>query len=51
MAGTLLVDTSVIIDVFAGDSVAQRALASADQVFIPSIALGELFYGAQRSGS
>lgn len=50
MAGKLLVDTSVIIDVFAGDQVAQRALARADQVFIPSIALGELFYGAQRSG-
>jgi tRNA(fMet)-specific endonuclease VapC len=27
-----------------------RELASADQVFVPSVALGELFYGAHRSG-
>jgi tRNA(fMet)-specific endonuclease VapC len=50
MAGKLLVDTSVIIDVFTGDEVAQRLVATAEKVLVPSIALGELFYGAQRSG-
>jgi tRNA(fMet)-specific endonuclease VapC len=50
MAGKLLADTSVIIDMFAGDEVAQRLMATAEKVRVPSIALGELFYGAQRSG-
>ena len=50
MAGKLLADTSVIIDMFTGDEVAQRLMATAEKVRVPSIALGELFYGAQRSG-
>lgn len=47
--GKLLLDTSVIIDLFAGDVAVQRALADADEVFIPGVALGELLYGARRS--
>lgn len=49
MAGRLLLDTSVVVDLFAGDSAVQRVLFTADEVFVPSIVIGELFYGAQRS--
>lgn len=49
MPGKLLVDTSVIIDLFAGEASAQRVLAAAQEVFVPSIALGELYFGAERS--
>jgi tRNA(fMet)-specific endonuclease VapC len=49
VAGSILLDTSVIIDVFANNSAAIRLLSGADQVFLPAIALGELFYGAEGS--
>ena len=49
VAGRLLLDTSVVVDLFAGDSAVQRILATADEVFVPSVVVGELFYGAQRS--
>jgi tRNA(fMet)-specific endonuclease VapC len=49
VAGKLLLDTSVIVDLFAGDIAVQRVLAAANEVFVPNVALGELFYGAERS--
>ncbi|HEV2150537.1 MAG TPA: type II toxin-antitoxin system VapC family toxin [Longimicrobiaceae bacterium] len=49
MGGRLLLDTSVIVDLFTDGSAVQHLLAAADEVFVPAIALGELFYGAQRS--
>lgn len=49
MAGRVLLDTSAIVDLFAGDPAIQGALATAEEVFASSVALGELFYGAQRS--
>jgi tRNA(fMet)-specific endonuclease VapC len=49
MAGRLLLDTSIVIDLFAGDEAVQRVLAESDEVFLPSIAAGELFYGASLS--
>lgn len=49
MAGKLLLDTSVVVDLFAGDPAVQRVLSTAEEVFVPSIVFGELFYGAQRS--
>lgn len=49
MAGRLLLDTSVVVDLFAGDAAVQRVLAYANEVFVPSVVLGELFYGARRS--
>lgn len=49
MAGNILLDTSVIIEVFANNSAAIGLLSTADAVSLPSIALGELFYGAERS--
>jgi tRNA(fMet)-specific endonuclease VapC len=49
MAGSLLLDTSVIIDLFAHRAEAERVVSSASELYLPSIALGELLYGAERS--
>jgi tRNA(fMet)-specific endonuclease VapC len=50
MSGRYLLDTNIIIALFASESSIVRNLAQADEVFIPSIALGELNYGARKSG-
>lgn len=49
MAGRYLLDTSVIIPLFASDPAIRECMAAAEQVFISSIAVGELCYGARRS--
>ena len=49
MSGSYLLDTSVIVDIFAGDQQVVVRLAMADNVFVPSIAIGELAYGAMKS--
>lgn len=47
--GKLLLDTSVIIEMLAGDAAAQRTAVDAEQVFVPVTALGELLFGAEKS--
>ncbi|MEZ4517202.1 MAG: type II toxin-antitoxin system VapC family toxin [Chloroflexota bacterium] len=47
--GNYLLDTNIIIALFAADPPVLEKLAQAEAVFIPSIALGELYYGAQKS--
>jgi tRNA(fMet)-specific endonuclease VapC len=49
MGGRYLLDTNVVIALFANDSSVKDKLAKADEVFIPSIVIGELFYGAYKS--
>lgn len=49
MAGKYLLDTSILIALFADDAAVKECLAHADEVFIPSIAIGELYYGAWKS--
>lgn len=49
MSGRYLLDTNIIIALFAGDAALKEDLAEADEVFVPSIAIGELCYGAQKS--
>jgi tRNA(fMet)-specific endonuclease VapC len=49
MAGSLLLDTSFVIDLFARKPGAERVVAAAPELYLPSIALGELLYGAERS--
>lgn len=49
MAGRLLLDTGIIIDLFAEDPAVKQGLADAQEVFVPSIAVGELLYGARIS--
>ena len=50
MAGSYLLDTNIIIGLFAGQASIINHLQQSDEIFIPSIALGELHYGARKSG-
>ena len=50
MSGRYLLDTNVIIALFAGEVKVKEKLVLADEVFVPSIAVGELFFGARKSG-
>jgi tRNA(fMet)-specific endonuclease VapC len=50
MSGRYLLDTNIIIALFADEVAIKNSLAQADEVFIPSIAIGELCYGARKSG-
>ncbi|MCK5387503.1 MAG: type II toxin-antitoxin system VapC family toxin [Gammaproteobacteria bacterium] len=49
MNGKLLLDTNIMIAIFAGDAEVKTSLANANEVFVPSVALGELYYGAHKS--
>ncbi len=49
MSGRYLLDTNVIIALFAGEPAVRDNLAQADEVFVPSIAIGELCFGARKS--
>ncbi len=48
MTGRVLLDTNIIIALFANDNSVKERLAETQEVFIPSIALGELYYGAEK---
>jgi len=50
MSGNYLLDTNIIIGLFAGQASIIKHLQQSDEIFIPSIALGELHYGARKSG-
>ena len=50
MSGRYLLDTNIIIALFADEVAVKNNLIQADEVFIPSIAVGELCYGANKSG-
>ena len=49
MNGKMLLDTNIVIGLFAQDEDIQTQLSQAEEVFIPSIVLGELYYGARNS--
>ncbi len=49
MSGRYLLDTNIIIALFANDIAVNNHLVNAEEIFIPSIAVGELFYGARKS--
>jgi tRNA(fMet)-specific endonuclease VapC len=48
--GKFLLDTNVIIALLEGDDAVLSNLDQAPEVFIPAVALGELFFGAAKSG-
>lgn len=50
MSGRLLLDTNAVITLFRDDPAAKSKSKNADEVFLPGIVLGELLYGALRSG-
>jgi tRNA(fMet)-specific endonuclease VapC len=49
MSGNYLLDTSILIELFAQDANVLARLEKAENTYIPSIALGELHYGARKS--
>ncbi len=51
MSGEYLLDTNILIALFANDVKVLHELRQAKTVFIPTIAFGELYYGAQKSSN
>jgi tRNA(fMet)-specific endonuclease VapC len=49
MSGRYLLDTNIIIALFANDIAVNNHLVNAEEIFVPSVAIGELFYGARKS--
>jgi predicted nucleic acid-binding protein len=47
--GRFLLNTNIVIALFAEEAAVQQRLAEANEVFVPSIVLGELYYGARKS--
>ena len=50
MSGRYLLDTNIIIALFADEAIVKSSLAQANEVFIPNFVIGELCYGARKSG-
>ena len=49
MSGKFLLDTNMVIALFANEATIKDNLGDAEEVFVPSIVIGELFYGARKS--
>jgi tRNA(fMet)-specific endonuclease VapC len=49
MSGRYLLDTNVIIDLLENEEAVRTMLGEAEEAFVSSIAIGELFYGAEKS--
>ena len=49
MNGRYLLDTNIVIALFAQEELIQERLSQAVEVFLSSIVSGELYYGAERS--
>src|SRR5713101_7853419 len=48
--GRFLLDTNIVIALLQGDDALLAFLDRAPEVFIPAVVLGELFFGAAKSG-
>jgi len=51
MNGKHLLDTNIIVALFKNDDNVRSRIASSAEVFVPVIAIGELYYGAQHSAN
>lgn len=49
MNGRYLLDTNIVIAIFADEAAVRQRLTRAGEVFVPGIVLGELYYGAHKS--
>ncbi len=49
MNGRFLLDTNIIIALFARDPMIHERLSNASEVFIPCIVIGELYFGSYKS--
>jgi tRNA(fMet)-specific endonuclease VapC len=48
--GSYLLDSNIIISLFNGDKKTTKWLLNAESVFVPYVVIGELYYGAYKSG-
>ena len=46
MSGKYLLDTNIVIALFAEDPSVQKHFAKAREIYIPSTVIGKLFFGA-----
>jgi len=49
MTGRYLLDTNIVIGLFAGEAAIQSKVALASEIFVSAIVLGELQFGARKS--
>lgn len=49
MNGKFLLDTNIVIPLFAGESAVLEKIEMAQEIYIPIIVMGELYYGAYKS--
>ncbi len=49
MSGRYLLDTNIVIATFSQDAAVAVSLTAANEVFVPSIVIGELYFGADKS--
>ncbi len=49
MSGKCLLDTNIVIALFANETAVKDNLVKTDEVFVPSVVIGELCYGAHKS--
>jgi tRNA(fMet)-specific endonuclease VapC len=49
MSGRYLLDTNIVIATFSQDAAVAVSLSAASEVFVPSIVIGELYFGAYKS--
>jgi len=49
MNGKFLLDTSIVVAMFGGDNSIAEHLIYPNRIFIPSIVIGELYFGAYKS--
>jgi len=49
MNGKYLLDTNIVIAILAGETGVLERLLECDEVFVPIVVLGELYYGARKS--
>ena len=50
MSGKFLLDTNIVIALFAEDPSVLEHMERAEEVFVPCIVLGELYFGVRKSG-
>ncbi|HRX49560.1 MAG TPA: type II toxin-antitoxin system VapC family toxin [Spirochaetota bacterium] len=49
MSGRYLLDTNIIIDLFNGDDAVKKKIITLDEIFVPNIVIGELYFGSYGS--
>ncbi|XWK89306.1 MAG: type II toxin-antitoxin system VapC family toxin [Phormidium sp.] len=49
MNGRFLVDTNIVVAFLEGETSVQTRFTEAEAIFVPSIVIGELYYGAYKS--